>query len=58
MVYNEDVPKEKPIIINMSEEEGLAIVRGIIPAEVPAKIIAYLQQGDNSGLFLTSLAGK
>jgi HD-GYP domain-containing protein (c-di-GMP phosphodiesterase class II) len=58
IVYNEDVPKEKPIIINMSEEEGLTIVRSIIPVEVPEKISAYLQQGDNPGLFLTSLTVK
>lgn len=58
IVYNEDVPRENPIIINMSEEKDLTILRSILPADVPEKIIAYLQQGNNSGLFMASLSDK
>lgn len=58
IVYNEDVPREKPIIISLSDVESLTIVRSILPAAVPEKILAYLQQGENSGLYLASLIGK
>ena len=58
IVYNEDVPREKPIIINLREVEGMTIVRSLLPTEVPDKVVSYLQQGGNSGLLLASLVGK
>jgi HD-GYP domain-containing protein (c-di-GMP phosphodiesterase class II) len=55
ILYDESVPREEPLIVNM-EEEDLRIIRSFRPSEVSPEILAYLQPGRMTGFFVGSLA--
>lgn len=53
VLYDETVPREEPLIINLAEED-LNIVRSLRPAEVDPAVLAYLQPGRMIGFFVGS----
>lgn len=58
ILYDASTPREKPLIINLSDIEGLSIVRSIRPTEAPEEVVTYLQRGDRTGLYLGSLLSQ
>jgi len=42
LVYDEAVPKDEAIMINLEEDEGMRIVKSIRPALLSPKVAAYL----------------
>ena len=49
VIYDQTTPREKPIIVNLSEVKDLSIERSIRPAEAPEEVVLYLQKGNNHG---------
>jgi putative nucleotidyltransferase with HDIG domain len=45
LVYNDDVPKDEAISLDMSQETGINITKAIRPAQVPQDVYVYLSPG-------------
>ena len=58
ILYDEATPRGKPLIINLSDVEGLEIVRSIRPSEAPQEVVSYLQMGNKTGLSIGSLTTR
>jgi len=54
ILYDKTIPREEAAIIHLAEEEGLNIVRSLLPSEVTAEVRAYLQPGRMVGFFVGS----
>jgi HD-GYP domain-containing protein (c-di-GMP phosphodiesterase class II) len=54
LLYSETAPREAPDVINLAEEEDVAITRSLHISEVAPEIIAYLQPGRMSGFFVSA----
>ncbi len=52
LLYSDSVPRETPIVINLGEQEELAIDRSLHTFEVPPEVLAYLEPGKMSGFFV------
>ncbi len=54
LLYSETAPREAPDIINLAEEDDVAIIRSFHISEVAPEIIAYLQPGRMSRFFVSA----
>jgi HD-GYP domain-containing protein (c-di-GMP phosphodiesterase class II) len=54
ILYDEGVPREEPMIVNLAEDD-FDIVRSLRPSEVRPEVINYLQPGRMVGFFAGSM---
>jgi hypothetical protein len=52
MLYDEKIPREEALIIHLTEEKELNIVRSLRPSDVTPEVMAYLQPGRITGFFV------
>jgi hypothetical protein len=52
ILYDKNIPREEAAIIHLAEEEGLNIVRSLLPSDVTPGVISYLQPGRMAGFFV------
>jgi hypothetical protein len=53
ILYDPTVPRETPVVLDLSEEEDLKIVGSLRPSKVDPAAVAYLQPGRMLGFFVS-----
>jgi HD-GYP domain-containing protein (c-di-GMP phosphodiesterase class II) len=52
VLYDKNTPREEPVIVNLSEDRDLNIMRSLRPSETSEEVVSYLQQGKMLGFFV------
>jgi hypothetical protein len=56
ILYDENTPRHKPMIVDLAKEEGVEIVRSLHASKVAPVVLAYLQPESRLGFFLGSFS--
>jgi putative nucleotidyltransferase with HDIG domain len=58
MVYEANIPRNEAVIVNLEEEEGLRIVKGVRASKVPDFVVKYLNPGLNTTYYFDAGGGS
>lgn len=58
LIYDEDVPKEEAIIVDLETEQDVSIVKTMRPQQLPAKAFAYLSPCKRTTYYFDTESGK